>query len=93
MLVSAGALGAMNLGNGFFVFTSDRRRVAAMVDPGGSPGSIWVARLDGDGVFRKIADLPPSVRPRGAVWTPDGDELIVGIVRRASHLVLFDQAK
>jgi len=52
-----------------------------------------VARLDGDGVFRKIADLPPGVRPRGAVWTPDGDELIVGIVRRASHLVLFDQAK
>jgi len=31
VLVSAGALGAMNLGNGFFVFTSDRRRVAAMV--------------------------------------------------------------
>lgn len=43
--------------------------------------------------IQKAIDLPTDIRPRGATWTLGGDALIVGTIRRTSHLVLFDQAK
>jgi hypothetical protein len=91
--VSTGMLHDLNLGNGFVMVSPDRRRVAAIVDPGGSPGSIWVADADGTKPFRKIAELPFDVRPRGGAWTPDASELIVGTIQRTSHLVLFDHSE
>jgi Tol biopolymer transport system component len=86
------ALRSVNLANGFAALSPDGRRVAAMVEPGGAAGSIWVADLARGTPFQKLADLPAEVRFRGAAWA-DNDRLIVGTVQRTSHLVIFDQAK
>lgn len=47
------ALRSLNLANGFAVLSSDGRRLAGVVDPGGSAGSIWVAELNSGAPFRK----------------------------------------
>src|SRR5262245_46673801 len=91
--VSNEALRTLNLANGFAVISHDGRRLAAVVDPGGGAGSIWVAELDKGTPFQKMIDLSADVRPRGASWTAGNDTLIVGTIQRASRLVLFDQAK
>ena len=82
----------VNLGNGFAALSPDGRRVAALVEPGGAAGSIWIIDLASGMPFQKVTDLPADVRFRGAAWA-DNDHLIVGTVQRTSHLVLFDQAK
>jgi hypothetical protein len=91
--VPADALRGLNLGNGFALMSPDGRRLAAVQDPGGASGAIWLADLSSGTPFHKIIDLPADVRPRGAAWTPGSDALIVGTMQRTSHLVLFDQAK
>ncbi len=91
--IPAEALRSLNLANGFAVISPDGRRLAAVVDPGGATGAIWVADLASGTPFHKVTDLPSDVRPRGATWTHDSNALIVGTIQRTSHLVLFDQAK
>ncbi len=91
--VPADVLRGLNLANGFAVISPDGRRLAAVVDPGGATGSIWVAELNSGTSFEKVTDLPSDVRTRGATWTSSSDALIVGTIQRTSHLVLFDQAK
>jgi dipeptidyl aminopeptidase/acylaminoacyl peptidase len=86
-------LRSLNVANGFAVISSDGRRLAALVEPGGSAGSIWVADLGRGTPFQKVTDLPSDVRLRGAAWMADTDTLIVGTVQRTSHLVLFDEAR
>jgi hypothetical protein len=85
------ALRSLGLANGFAAISADGRRLAAVVDPGGSGSSIWVADLGKGSAFQKVIDLPPDVRPRGATWTADGESLILGTAQRTSHLVVFDQ--
>jgi hypothetical protein len=59
-------LRSLNLANGFAVISPDRRRLAAIVDPGGASASIWVSELGAGAQFLRVADLPSEVRPRGA---------------------------
>jgi eukaryotic-like serine/threonine-protein kinase len=86
------AMRSLNVANGFAALSPDGRRVAAMVEPGGAAGSIWILDLTRGTPFQKVSDLPADVRFRGAAWA-DNDRLIVGTVQRTSHLVLFDQTK
>jgi eukaryotic-like serine/threonine-protein kinase len=90
---SADALRTLNLANGIAVLSPDGQRLAALVEPGGAAGSLWVADVNRNAPFRKVTDLPSDVRVRGAAWTSGNDRLIVGTVQRRSHLVLFDQGK
>ena len=60
--------------NSFAAISSDGRRLAGVVDPGETAGSIWIADRKRH-TFQKVTDMPASVRPRGAVWTPAGDRL------------------
>jgi eukaryotic-like serine/threonine-protein kinase len=89
---STEAMRSVNVANGFAALSPDGRRVAAMVEPGGAAGSIWILDLMRGTPFQKVTDLPADIRFRGAAWA-DNDRLIVGTVQRTSHLVLFDQAK
>ena len=89
---STEAMRNLNVGNGFAALSPDGRRVAALVEPGGAAGSIWLIDLGSGKPFQKVTELPADVRFRGAAWA-DNDRLIVATVQRTSHLVLFDQAK
>jgi hypothetical protein len=62
----ADALRSLNLANGFAAISSDGRRLAGVVDPGGTAGSIGIADLTNGTLFQKVTDMPASVRPRGA---------------------------
>jgi serine/threonine protein kinase len=86
------AMRSVNVVNGSAALSPDSRRVAALVEPGGAAGSIWVIDLGSGKPFQKVADLPSDVRFRGAAWASN-DRLIVSTVQSTSHLVLFDQAK
>jgi Tol biopolymer transport system component len=91
--IEADALKALNLANGFAVASPDGRRLAAIVEPGGAAGSVWVADLMQRTPFVKVTDFMGDARTRGGTWTSNNDALIVGLIQRRSHLVLFDQAK
>lgn len=87
--VHPGLAGGPNVLNGFLIWSHDGRHLAAFIDPGASPGAVWI--LDAAGVEppKKAAGIRPGVRLRGATWSPDGARILVGQMERTSDIVLF----
>jgi eukaryotic-like serine/threonine-protein kinase len=79
-----------NVLNGFLAWSPEGRVLAAVIDPGAKAGAVWAIDFAHKESWRKVTDLPLDVRLRGAAWSPDGKTLIVGQIRRASSIVLFE---
>jgi Tol biopolymer transport system component len=80
-----------NVLNGFLVWSPDSRQLAAVVDPGATPGAVWTINFDGREPWKKLIEFPAGTRLRGAAWSPDGKSLIVGQIHRTSDIVLFER--
>ena len=79
-----------NVLNGFLAWSPDCRYLAAFVEPGASTGTVWVLDTQGVEPARKLLDLPPGTRLRGAAWTGDATTIVMGQRQRNSDIVLFE---
>jgi hypothetical protein len=57
-----------------------------------APVTVWVFDPAARDQFRRLAELPATVRVRGLAWTPDGSAVVVAEQESRSDLVLFDLA-
>jgi hypothetical protein len=64
---------------------------AAFVEPGESPSAVWILDTTGKELPRKVIQLPANVRVRGATWSPDGANVVLGYVQRSSDIVVFER--
>ncbi len=76
--------------NGFLAWAPDGRRVAAVSVQANLAAVIWIVDPEASEPFRKLVELPVSVRPRGITWTPDGSAVIIAKQQMPSDIVLFD---
>ncbi len=78
-----------NVLNGFLAWAPDGRHLAAFVEPGAAPTSIWVLDSWGSEAPYRATTMPASTRIRGGAWMPDGKTLVVGQARRVTDIVLL----
>ena len=76
--------------NGFLAWSPDGKRLAAASVPPTGSASIWIVEPGAREPYRKLADLPIAVRPRGLTWTRDGSSVITAHQESLGDIVMFD---
>jgi hypothetical protein len=79
--------------NGFLAWAPDGRRLAGAQVGANGQSALWIIEPDARAPYRKLADLPPTSRPRGLTWTSDGSSVIVALQEFASDIVMFDVSR
>jgi serine/threonine protein kinase len=79
--------------NGFLEWAPDGKKVAVVAAQSNIAASIWIVEPDAREPFRKLLELPVSVRPRGITWSADGSSVIIAKQEMPSDIVLFDLKK
>jgi len=79
--------------NGFLSWSRDGRRLAAASLGGSLRGSLWIADPSSAVIYRQILELPSATHLRGIAWSPDGTELLIGVVGRSSDIVMAERAE
>ena len=79
--------------NGVLAWSPDGKKVAAVAVPSNAAATIWIVEPEAREPFRKLAELPVSVRPRGITWSADGSAVIVAKQAMPSDIILFDLAQ
>ena len=80
----------MTFANGLVSWAPDGKRVAAAAMQSNLAAIIWIVDPDAREPFRKLVELPVSVRVRGLTWTPDGSAVIIAKQEMPSDIVLFE---
>jgi Tol biopolymer transport system component len=78
--------------SGLVAWSPDGRRLAVTAAQANTRVSIWIVEPDAPAPFRRLVELPVTVRVRGMAWTPDGSSLVVAEQESKSDIVLFDIA-
>jgi len=86
------ALPLQGFANGIATWSPDGRRIALTASQRNAPVTVWVFDPAARDQFRRLAELPATVRVRGLAWTPDGSAVVVAEQESRSDLVLFDLA-
>jgi Tol biopolymer transport system component len=81
---------ATNFANGYVVWSHDGRRLAAVSAGANTTAQLWVIEPGSKQPFRKIVDLPSSMRPRGVAWAADGKTVVYGNQETESDVVLYE---
>ena len=81
---------SVTFANGLVAFAPDGKRVAAVAMQSNVAAIIWIVDPEARDPYRKLVELPVSVRPRGVTWTPDGSAVIIARQEMPSDIVLFD---
>jgi hypothetical protein len=76
--------------NGFLAWSPDGTRLALASLPANGAGQVWIAEPGAAQPYRKLADLPTPVRPRGITWTRDGTRVVIGSQELSGDIVMFD---
>ncbi len=80
----------MTFANGLVSWAPDGKRVAAAAMQSNLAAIVWIVDPDAREPFRKLVELPVSVRVRGLTWTPDGSAVIIAKQEMPSDIVLFE---
>jgi eukaryotic-like serine/threonine-protein kinase len=80
----------VNFSNGFLAWAPDGQRVAVASVSNGAPAQIWIVEPRGAQPFRKLADLPATVRPRGLAWSKESDRVLYASEDFPGDIVMYD---
>ena len=77
-------------GLSFFSLEPIGQRVAVASVSTGAPAQIWIVEPRGAQPFRKLADLPATVRPRGLAWSKGSDRVLYASEDFPGDIVMYD---
>jgi serine/threonine protein kinase len=79
-----------NFSNGFLAWSPDSKRVAVASLPANGPAQIWVVEPSAPQPYRKLLDLPTTVRVRGLTWSKDGGSVIYAGQEFNDDIVMYE---